>query len=266
MSNDRFVAETIASQPDLEQRLGALGPDGSRVLELLSEMSPMALMLLLAKGAGDSTSGAAGSGGTHDVLEEVVRRAAERNGFDEQHVREAMVLLRNGTFERDLAMVVAETSRAVGQMPAAVARSVRRTLANPLRVFGFMFAVVRDLKELPFEAGGLSHREFERLMRGGAAGPDREYPLFDHTFEALYQIEPISVLKDWVLEVTARESVQLALIVYARTQGVEIQKADIEAARRSFAQGNLTPALVQGIDYFRREHADRFPEVLGMLA
>ncbi len=133
-----------------------------------------------------------------------VAETIERNGFRQEHARAALVLLRNGTFERDLAAVVAEASRAAGQMPAAVARSVHRTLTNPLRAFRITFAVARDLAELPIEASGLSQREFERMMRGGAAGPDREFPLFDHTFEALYRIESIAVLRDWLLEVTGR--------------------------------------------------------------
>ncbi len=59
---------------------------------------------------------------------------------------------------------------------------------------------------------------------------------------------------------------QLALIVYARAQGIQLEKADIEAAREALQRGDLTPALVQGVEYFRREHPDRFPEIIGMLA
>ena len=194
MPRDRFVAETIASNPDLALALRTSGieePGITRVLHLLNEMPAMALVVLLAKSTGRGGAGAAANPVMREGLEELVRRVAERHGFREEEVREALVLLRNGTFERDLASVAAETSRAVGQMPSAVARSVQGALINPLRVLGFAFAVARDLAELPVEGGGLSHREFERLMRGGAASPGRNYPLFDHTFAALYEIEPI---------------------------------------------------------------------------
>jgi hypothetical protein len=262
MATDRFVSETLASKPDLERELNA---SGSTLLDTVREMSPMAFVLLAAKGA----PGAAASAPSDPILgrglEELVDRAAREQGFSPEEAREALTLLANGTVERDLGSVVAQTSQAIGRIPAAALGSIQRTLSNPFRVLGLTFAIARDLAELPIEAPGLGRREFDRMMRGGTAGPGREFPLFDHTFDHLYRIEPIAVLRDWLLEVTGRESVQLALIVYARTQGIELQREDIEAARQALRDGDLTPAVLRGIDYFRREHAGQFPEILQTL-
>jgi hypothetical protein len=262
MARDRFVAETVAAEPGLEETLNAASPD---LFQAVRDLSPMAFVMLIAKGANGAGADRASDAMIRRGLEELVDQAAERNGFSREDAREALELLANGTLERDLASVVAQTSQAIGRIPSAALASIHRTLDNPLRVLGFTFAVGRDLAELPIEVPGLSQREFERLMRGGSAVPGREFPLFDHTFEHLYRIEPVAVLRDWLLEVSDRQSVQLALIVYARTQGVELTRQDIAAAREALREGNLTPAIVQGIDYFRREHAGQFPEILQTL-
>lgn len=271
MRQDRWVTDSILGNDSGSSVLRQLREkeidpsDAERVLELLQGLEPLELVMVAAAGNQPERGAASDSSITSDIAEKGIDALVSRYGVNRETAAQALELLRNGTVQRDLASVSAETARAVGQIPAAVVGSVHAVTQRPLSVFGFSLAVARDIAELPREGVGLGESEFRRLMAGGKGSPGRDYPLFDHTFRALYEVEAIEVLRDWVVSVTAYQSVQVAIKAYAETHGIKLTDDDIAAARDAIQQGNLTPLVLQGVDYFRREYSDEFPDVLQSL-
>jgi len=153
-----------------------------------------------------------------------LKAAAARSGLavSDKETEQALRLLTTGQFFTDMAGATATIARIVPGIPIPLIRDSRKLLD----VLGLGRALASDL--------GTDARQVARIGRdlledGKLDGPAPV--LLNSTLAFLYSNAGLKSTVDMLHELTGNESVQLAIIVYARSQGFPVDAADIEALR-----------------------------------
>lgn len=251
MSAEKIVGAFLErAEPEIRGNLS--GDDADRLLRLLQNAS---LLELLAFASSRQ------SGEKSSLERSALEKLATQRGIDPEHVDEACELLRTGKLGDDLAGVTAVSVRTLRSMPSAVTDLVR----NPAVSIGVIPALFNDLFELPRDLGSTIVHGVRDMFYGESPKSDEQHRerLLEHTLRELYELAPIEVVRSWAHEVTGYDSVKLAAMVYASTQGVNIEDADIEAARAALDDGDLASLLIAAFKYFQREAPEKLDGFFG---
>jgi hypothetical protein len=183
------------------------------------------------------------------ILERAVEKLAEEAGVSvtPEQVREAAALLATGEFFRDVGDATAAVLFLVRGLPLAL----RRDMRGPLRVGRVLVAIVRDV------GGGVSAvPSIYRDLRDGKL--DDPPVVLGHTLGALYGFASLRSTAETIQELLdpENESVRLAILVYARANGIPLEAADLDVVRETvFARDDpdLGPALVRALERLARD-------------
>lgn len=251
MPAEKIVAAILESaEPEIRENLG--GTDAGRLLGLLRRGSLLELLAFASsRKSGDESS----------LDRNALEKVAAQRGIDAEHVDAAWELLRTGSLGDDLAGVTTVSVRTLRSLPSAVAQLVR----NPTVVIDIVPALVSDLFELPRDLGRTLVHRVRDLFRGESPKSDEEHRerLLENTLRELYEVAPIDVVRSWSHEVTGYESVKLAIVLFASTHGVNLEDADIDAARAALREGDLAPLLIAAFEYFEGEAPGKLDAFFG---
>lgn len=198
-----------------------------------------------------------------ELMRATVAAIAERAGLpvaaDEAH--EIAALLLSGEFYRDVADASAVMLRTAPTLPIALVQDVTRVH----RLFRLPRALARDLGlgfvEAVHAAGDLMDGEL-----------DREPHVLRHTLHVLYDIATVERTFEMIRALIdpANESVRLAIVLYARANGVDLEPGDLDVLRSSVLDArdpDLGPALVTALERLeKREGATEALRILRLLA
>ena len=149
-------------------------------------------------------------------------------------------LLANGEFFRDIGSATAITLSTVRGLPLAVAEDIRW---SP-RAIRLLFALMRDLRGTPVSAW----KVFAELRDGRLDDPP---VVLTHTLRALYATASIAAISRMIRTLLANETFLLAVVLYARSEGIPIEDSDLDVLRESAFNTDdpdLGPTLVRAIE------------------
>jgi hypothetical protein len=158
------------------------------------------------------------------AVETAAAQALSRNGTpaDPAEVREAIELLRSGQVLRDLDQIVGLVVRFAPEMANAVLTDLTK-LPGWLVTGGLLIAIGRDvagtLRELPSAVGELLHGDFHASLPS-----ETLIGLYQNSAAARGIAQDAGTLLD-------NPSFRLALVLYARSQGVPITEEDLRVVR-----------------------------------
>jgi len=151
----------------------------------------------------------------------------------------------------------------VPSLPVALARDVRR---SPLRLARLGAAVGADLKD----AGRFVPVVLADLLTDGDLG--RPPAVLERTLDVLFEFGTLDATAEMLstMIAPANESVRLAIVIYARANGVPLGPADLEALRTevlSAEQPDMGPILTRAAERLLAVHGqDKLLRLLGRLA
>ena len=193
------------------------------------------------------------------LLTEILRLAANEAAgqlgvpIELDEARTALRLLRTGEFFRDAVDFSTTVLRTIPRLPGNVIVDIPRL---PEDLLGLLLGILTDARRFPedmltFMTG---------VLRGSA---DPNVPLLRETLASLYEVgtlrEVASLLR--ALFAPENESTRLALVLYARANGVPITQEHLDMLRDSILNvdnPNFGPILVAGVGFLR----DRYPDEL----
>lgn len=232
---------------------GAAGPPGELARRLAH---------LLGNGSGGASPGRDPLARSA-LLRAAVRVMAEMAGFpiSEEEARRIAALLLSGEFYGDVADASAVILRAVPTLPIALTKDVGRVQ----RWVRLPQALARDLDE-----GFLQALTTAGDLMDGTL--DREPHLLRHTLRVLYDFASVETTFETIRSLIdpANESVRLAIVLYARANGIALAPGDLDVLRRTVLNPqdpDLGPALVLALGRLEKhEGVGEAGRILGRLA
>lgn len=250
---DKFlgtVAEAAAKSPEVE-KLGLDADDVEHLLRgfLTARREPTQVL-------GDER--------VRQVLWKASLAALERETgikLDEAERKQIVALLTSGQFFDDAAHSTAAVLRAVPGLPVALLRDAQ---SSPFRVAQLTLAVARDLRTVP----GSVHHVMADLLGDGKI--DRPPAVLVNTLAELFRFSGVDTARETVAELIRPDnrSVRLAIVIYARSQGIPLKESDLDLVNRHLLSGSpdLGPLLVAAAERMMEERGgDHVMKVLGRL-
>jgi hypothetical protein len=232
----RALAEGAAASP----RVRDAGLDAGRIEQLLRAV-------LVERGGGG------GDGIDEGTLAEILAAGAERAGVPVRPEEAGRIvrLLTTGEFFGDVASTTAVVLYTVPRLPLAVARDLA---TSPRHVRPIIRGLRRDLGGLVFDLPRL----LADLRDGTLDDPGH---ILVHTMRALYDFSSPALIAETISTLIHpnNESVRLAIVIYARANGVPIEEADLDVLRTSVlntAEPDLGPALAAAVVRLRERYGD----------
>jgi len=195
----------------------------------------------------------------HENIEAVLSLLAQRQGMPitAAEAREVVTLLTTGELFEDLGTGLAAAVRLGPQLPTAL---VEDALALPELPADLAAAIRRDLHDDPTR----SPHEVLVSLRDGRL--DRE--VLTNTLRVLLGSAAPQAVANTVRTLIAPEnrSFRLAIVVYARLHGVDIDVEDLDAVYRAIDPANpdLSPLFAQGLTRVREKYG-RAEDALALL-
>jgi hypothetical protein len=185
----------------------------------------------------------------HAAVEQLANKA--RVPLTPAQANEAVQLLATGEFFNDAASALGAAAFAVHDLPIDLVKDV---VNLPHRVPLVLPAVARDVASTPF----VPFRVLEDLLDDGKL--DHPPGVLRHTMAALLGFASLATTTHMLGELIRPEnrSVRLALIVYARANGIPLEDADLDVLRNNVFATNrpdLGPVLVAAVDRYLDQRA-----------
>ena len=185
------------------------------------------------------------------------RDAVMRNGLEQLASRvgapitpdqaaEAIQLLSTGEFFGDLASTVAAAAFAVRNLPIDLVHDVGHM---PHRMIALVGALAMDLAGTPF----IPLRVLEDLLADGKL--DHPPAVLSHTMKCLLGFATLGTTAQTISDLIAPDnrSVRLAIVIYARANGIPLEESDLDLLRAQVLDTpnpDLGPVLVAAMSRF----------------
>ena len=206
---------------------------------------------------------------TQDLSRRGVRAALDRVAQERgvpltiDEMERVLALLLAGKLHTDLTSATAEALYLAPQLPIAIISDVKVAATLPPSLEP---AMEEDLAEFVHAIP-----EVKRGLKEGRL--DGAPTVLPNTLRQLYLLGSIRAVVETVRELLEIETVRLAIVVYARSQGIPLKEADLDALREALdpKDPDLGPLLIASfrrlLEYYGREGAkgilqrSRFPSV-----
>jgi hypothetical protein len=250
---DEFIdkaAKAIAARPELRNR--GLDADGvARLLkgilverkrpdELLSDAEVRGLFLNVALKALQAQTGAT---------------------LSKEEGEQVVALLASGQLFQDAATATATILHVIPGLPVALVRDVK---GFPQRVALLGVAIARDVGDAPATVVQV----VTDLLSDGDL--DRQPAVMVHTFGALFRFASLRSVGDTIATLLDNKSVRLAIVAYARANGVPLDESDILKVRSAvFAskKPDLGPLLGVALERLQKRYGkDQLARMIGRMA
>ncbi|MBW2268740.1 MAG: hypothetical protein JRH16_09190 [Deltaproteobacteria bacterium] len=184
-----------------------------------------------------------------DILEQAVEELASRAGVPvtPEQARKAAELLATGEFFRDVGEATAAVMFLVRGLPVAL----RSDMHGAWRTGRVVVAIVKDVGRGVFDVPAI----LADLRDGKLDDPP---VILGHTFRALYGFASLRTTAETIQELIKpeNESVRLAIVVYARANGIPLEDGDLDVVRETVFNPDapdLGPALTRGVERLARD-------------
>lgn len=182
------------------------------------------------------------------VLRTALDQLATRVGvpITPDQVSEAITLLSTGEFYHDLGSALAASAFAVRSLPIDLVQDVGHL---PFRLIRLATAVAQDLAGTPFVAVHV----LEDLLADGKL--DHPPGVLRHTMACLLGFATVATTARTISDLIAPDnrSIRLAIVVYARANGIPLQESDLDLLRQNVLNTgtpDLGPVLVAAVSRF----------------
>lgn len=221
------------------------------ILSLIPDLRFPGLMALLALGA--QTGARKRRTTPFPLTRRNIAKALARVSTKDETVRQATRLLLTGQFFGDMADAFAVISHLVPGLPLAIAQDVPALPHFPRRL---ALAIRRDLGDAPstIEEVMTDLRENGRI--------DSQPKILRHTIGVLYRQATAQQIAKTMYNLLGNESVRLAIIVFARSKGLNVSQEDLDRVRKAIDPDdpNLGELLAPGVRHLTK----RFGRVQAM--
>ena len=221
------------------------------LLPLIRDLNFPALMMFLAKGTGEKSNGKTKKLSTFDISDSKAVRAALKKIPLPAKLRPAegqqvLDLILTGQFIGDVAEATAAVLHLIPDLPIAVVRDVRSLPRLPIRL---VIAIKRDLLTAPQRVRLVT----KDLLDNGKL--DRQPVILNNTVKVIFQqAAPFQVAQS-VHTLLGNDTVRLAIIVYARSEGIEISQKELNAVQDALDPNDpdLGALVVPAFDRFGKD-------------
>jgi len=197
------------------------------------------------------------------VLTEILRLAANEAAgqlgvpIEVDEARAALRLLLTGEFFRDAVDFSTVVLRTIPRLPGDILSDIP---SLPRDILGLLQGIVTDVRDFPHAMVSLIEGIFT-----DSANPN--VPLLRETIARLYEVATLREIASLLRALIApeNETARLALVLYARANGVPITQQHLDVLRDSILNvdnPNFAPILVTGVDFLRDRYQDDLLERL----
>lgn len=233
-------------------RSGKLSREQSTdVLALVQDLNFPALIMFLAKGSDSRASGKAMKSSTFDIHDSKAIRAALKRiplpkGLTPSDVQQAIDLLQTGQFRGDVADATAAVLHLIPDLPVSVIQDIRSLPRLPIRL---VIALKRDFVTVPSRIRLVS----KDLLDNGKL--DRQPVILHNTIKAIFQQAVPFQVAQTVHTLLGNQTVRLAIILYARSEGIEISQKELDAVQAALDPNDpdLGALVVPAYERFSKE-------------
>lgn len=158
------------------------------------------------------------------LTEETIAEALAHLPVEDEQARQTAQLLSTGQFFGDMADALAAITHVVPGLALGIVRDVRSLPRLPRRL---ALAIRRDLGDTP---ATITAVVTDLLNNGSITSPPR---MLSHTIRVLYGQATARQLADTIRSLLGNESVRLAVILFARSKGIDISQEDLALVREA---------------------------------
>jgi len=171
--------------------------------------------------------------------------ALARLSTRDENIKQAARLLSTGQFFGDMADAFAVIFHTVPSLPLAIAQDVPALPHFPRRL---ALAIKRDLGDAP----STIETVVTDLRRDGTISSHPK--ILSHTVHALYRQASARRIAETIYRLLGNDSVRLAIIVFARSKGLNISQEDLRQVRKAIDPDgpNLGELLAPAFRHLRR--------------
>lgn len=220
------------------------------LLPLIRDLNFPALMMFLAKGTGAKSHGKnklssfniSDSKAVHAALKKIPLPAKLKPAEAQQ----VLDLLLTGQFIGDVAEATAAVLHLIPDLPIAVVRDIRSLPRLPIRL---VIAIKRDLFTVPQRIRLVT----KDLLDNGKL--DRQTVILNNTVKVIFQqAAPFQVAQS-IHTLLGNDTVRLAIIVYARSEGIEVSQKELNAVQDALDPNDpdLGALVVPAFDRFGKD-------------
>lgn len=197
------------------------------------------------------------------ILDKAVEKLAQEAGVPvtPEQAREIAQLLATGEFFRDVGDATAAVLFLVRGLPIAL----RRDMRGPRRVGRVVVAIVKDA------GGGI--RDIPSIFADLSDGKLDDPPvILGNTLSALYGFASLGSTAEMIQELLHPDnrSVRLAIVIYARANGIPLEDGDLDVVRESLfnpENPDLGPALNRALKRMAKDHdLGQIKDILGRMS
>jgi hypothetical protein len=180
----------------------------------------------------------------------LINKITKKRGVPHRvHVQKVRELLSTGEFFMDLASGTAAVISVVPKLPLTIVRDLRSAPKLPAVLIS---GLVQDLGD----SVGSVEDFWDDLQDGEINSTPK---VMTHTLRGLFrQSRSLKTLVETMRTLISpeNETVRLAIIIYARSQGISIEDRDVDAVYQALdpTNPNLGPLLLDAFDYLERQH------------
>lgn len=185
------------------------------------------------------------------IIQLAVKQAVgDVSNMSDEDINLATDLLLEGVVFQDIIGVTQSTSHAIRRLPESVIHYAR----SPLGPIHIVYSMLRDARELPGEIYNITKSRIRKVLQGHQNSITKEanhIKILDNTLEAIREnLPPSNVMLDWAIDLLDYDSIEVGIIIYGKTRGIDIKPNDLEAIRETLESDDLTPTLIQAFEHF----------------
>ncbi len=222
------------------------------LLPLIRDLNFPALMMFLAKGTSSKSSGKDGKNSTFDIRNSRAIRAALKRvplpgGLKPKEAKQVVDLLLTGQFVGDVADATAAALHLIPDLPISVVRDIRSLPRLPIRL---VIAIKRDLITVPSRVRLVK----KDLLDNGRL--DRQPVILQNTVKVIFQQSAPFQIAQSVHTLLGNETVRLAIILFARSEGIKISQKELDAVQDALDphDPDLGALVVPAFEHFGKEY------------
>ena len=264
-SFDNLLSEGLSElRGRLKERVrgGKLSQDRAKdIVPLIEDLNFPGLMMFLSKGTSGQRGAASGKLQSFDLqnsrlVEAALKRLPRSVPLRRDEIKQVIQLVQSGQFRGDVADATAAILHLVPALPISLVRDVRSLPRLPIRL---VIAVKRDLTGSP----GRIRSVLKDLLDNGEL--DQQPVILSNTVNVLFrQAAPFQVAQT-IHTLLGNDTVRLAIIVYARAEGVRISQKELDSVRDALDPNDpdLGALIVPAFDRFGKEYG--IPKTMDLL-
>lgn len=232
--------------------------DAQDVVSMFSDLHFPGLVTLLTLGTKDFKRKAESKPFplTEQNITDTLSRLPMRNNINAEDATRAAKLLMTGEFFRDLASGFATISHTVPALPLDIAQDLRFIPHFPRRL---LLAIEHDLQRTPSAVSDV----VKDLREDGKI--NSQHKILVNTMGVIFRQATPRRAASTIHTLLGNQSIRLAIIVFARSKGIEISQEDLDQARMAIhpEEPNLGALLGPGYKYLsKRFGKDRAMKIL----